>query len=431
MPVRPPAGAPAHPPPLVLPGSHFAAVIAWLVAGAAGLVAVAPALAGGDVFAPRVFAVTHAFTLGVVTTAIFGALYQFFPVALGVTLRSVRVGLIGFGLLLAGTLAIVAGFWTWTPRLQGIGWLLLFSAVGCVAWNLLPQRRRSKQHPMVGRYVSLGHSALGIAMFLGLARIGDAAGWWHLERLGVVAAHYHLAAYGFAGLTAVGVGSRMLPMFLVTDVRGGQWQLRWIAPAAAAGLLLFTVGAPQRLAPMKLLGGLLLLGAGALYLHLVGDYFRRRTVARLDHGLSHVAAAFVLLAAAWLTGAALLAGLAPAHDPRWWAAYALVGVTGWLTLFVLGVLYRILPFLLWMHVVGPRSGGGVPVQALSRPRWALASLGLLVSGVALLSGAVAAGHPQAARAGALLFLAGGLVTAVHWSRALLLGRRPPHAATTP
>ena len=65
------------PPPFRLPGTHFLCGIGWLALGAAGLVVVAPLLAAGQFLAPRVIAVTHIFTLGVITGSIFGALYQF------------------------------------------------------------------------------------------------------------------------------------------------------------------------------------------------------------------------------------------------------------------------------------------------------------------------------------------------------------------
>ena len=58
-------------PPFRLPGTHFAGAIAWLVLAGAGLVVVAPDLAAGRFLAPRVLAVTHLYTLGVITASIF------------------------------------------------------------------------------------------------------------------------------------------------------------------------------------------------------------------------------------------------------------------------------------------------------------------------------------------------------------------------
>src|SRR5690606_27832837 len=124
------------PPPFLLPGSHFIAALLWLGIGAAGLVVVAPHLAAGNVFDPRVFAVTHAITLGVITTAIFGALYQLFPVTMGQAVRSLGLAHATFVLLQAGTILLVAGFWRAAARLQGWGWSAIALAVLLFGINL-------------------------------------------------------------------------------------------------------------------------------------------------------------------------------------------------------------------------------------------------------------------------------------------------------
>ena len=226
------------PPPFRLPGIHFVGGIAWLALGGVGLVAVAPFLAAGQFLDSKVISVTHLFTLCVITGAIFGALYQFYPRSLGAAPRSVGAGVIGAWLLHGGTALLVAGLWWWIPVLQALGWGMLFFAIGIVAWNLLPHRRRMDKGPArtTASYVSAAHVLFGLAFFLAGARIGNSLGWWSLDRLGLIAAHFHLAAFGFAGFTAVGVGSRMLPMFMVA-ARAPSWPVRYIGPVGSAGLV--------------------------------------------------------------------------------------------------------------------------------------------------------------------------------------------------
>jgi hypothetical protein len=240
------------------------------------LVIVAPVLARGGFLDPRVLAVVHAFTLGVITTTIFGALYQMLPPLLGVSVRSVRVAGAGLGLLGAGTLMLVTGLWRAQAAWQGAGWTLVGAAIGCASWTLLPQRRKATQGRMTGLYISAGHSALGLAFLLAGARIGEGLGWWRLERLGMLSAHFHLAALGFATLTAVGVSSRIVPMFLATD-RAPLWPLRWIGPLAGIGLVVFATGQIVHYRPATLTGAALLAVAMTGYLALVATWFRRRT----------------------------------------------------------------------------------------------------------------------------------------------------------
>jgi hypothetical protein len=408
----PSGDAGAEPPPFRLPGEHFAAALVWLALGATGLVMVAPALAEGGFLLPHVIAVTHCFTLGWITTSIFGALYQLFPVALGIPARSVRAGHVTFWVLEAGVAALVAGTWWWRPPLLAAGWVLLLLAVGGLAWNLLPQRRQAPRGRVVGLYVSAGHIALGLAMAVVAARIGAALGWWPLERLGYLAAHAHLAVVGFATLTAVGVGSRVLPMFLLSHGHV-DWPLAWIGPAVGAGLTAFSIGELLQVDALVRAGGVAMAAGLALYLFLVTGYFRHRTRRALDPGLAHAATAFGYLALAALLGVALL--FSPGFHPRLIAAYALTGVVGWLSLLVVGVYHKIVPFLTWLHRFSARVGEpGVPrIADLTSPAAGWTTLGLLAAGVALLAAGVTAGAGPVARGGALGFAAG---------TALLLGQ---------
>lgn len=400
-----PLGSLDQTPPFALPGEHFAAGLVWLALGAAGLVMVAPLLAQGGLLAPRVIAVTHCVTLGWITTSIFGALYQLFPVALGVPARSVRVGHATFWVLQAGVALLVAGTWWWRPPLIAAGWVVLFLAVGGLAWNVLPQRRRAPRGRAIGLYISAAHMALGFAMAVAAARIGAELGWWRIDRLGLLAAHAHLAVVGFATLTAVGVGSRLLPMFLLSHGHV-EWPLRWIGPSVGAGLLLFATGELLSSRALTVSGALAMATGIALYLALVAGYFAHRVRRALDPGLAHVAAAFLFLAFATVLG--LLVFLLPGFRPRLIASYAVAGIIGWLSLLVAGIYQKIVPFLTWLHRFAARVGEpGVPrIADLTVPAVGWTMLVLFAGSLLLLLAGIAAGAGVLARTGAAGFAAG-------------------------
>jgi len=426
-PRRLPIAGPAHPPPFRLPAEHFAAALLWLLAAAAGLAASAGDLAAGNFLAPHLLAVTHAFTLGVLATTIYGALYQFFPGALGIELRSVRVAHATWALHTAGTLALVTGFWTWRPALLAVGWCLLFAGVFGSSWNLLPQRRRAPHGRLVGLYVSAGHIALGTAMLVALARIGNSLGWWPVDRMPVIVSHFHLAVFGFVAFTAVGVGSWMLPMFLLA-ARAPTWPLRWIGPVGLSGLAALTTGALGGWPLLASAGGVLVLASALLYLVQLLLYFRHAERRPIDPALAHVAAAVLHFAAAAGLGISILAGNA---DVRAWTAYGLLAITGWAVLMVVGVLYKILPFLAWMNLFGPRAAqAGAPSQAdLTSPPLVRLSLVLLVPGVWGLAAGTLLGRAGIVLAGALLYLAGVVVVLGQYVRILRLARPRPAQRT--
>ncbi|MEZ4412808.1 MAG: hypothetical protein R2910_07495 [Gemmatimonadales bacterium] len=426
---RLPIAGPAHPPPFWLTAEHFATALLWLLVGAAGLVAGAGDLAAGNFLAPHLLAVTHVFTLGVLTTTIYGALNQFFPGALGIEIRSVRVAHWTWILHTAGTLALVTGFWFWRPALLGVGWVLLFGGVFGSSWNLLPQRRKAPRGLLVGRYVSAGHIALGTAMLVALARIGNSLGWWSANRMAVITSHFHLAVFGFVVFTAVGVGSWMLPMFLLA-ARAPTWPLRWIGPVGLAGLAILTIGALGGWPTATTSGGVLVLGSALLYLLQLGLYFRYAERRPMDPAMAHVALGVVHFAMAVVLGATILAGNA---SMRSWTTYGLLAIVGWLVLLVVGVLYKILPFLAWMNLFGPRAAqAGAPTQEdLTSTAMVRLSLALLALGVWGLAGGTMAGHRPLVLAGGSLFLAGVLAVLGQYGRILVLARPlPPHRTVT-
>lgn len=402
-------------PPFVLPGEHFAVGLVWFVVGAAGLVLVAPLLAQGAFTAPRVVAVAHCFTLGWLTTSIVGALYQIFPIALGVPSRSVRVGHVTFALLQAGIVALVAGFWWWLPGLLALGWLALVAAVGALAWNLLPQLRRAQRGHLIGRYVALAHLGLGLAMLVAAARVGNLLGWWEVDAVRLLATHVHLAVLGFATLTVVGVGSRLLTMFLLSHGHV-EWPLRLIGPLVGVGLVAFGVGELGSVPVASAAGATLMASGIALYLFQAWSYVRHRVRRVLDPGLALAAAAHGFLLLALGAGVALAAASTP--DLRLAAAYGVVGCLGWLSLFVAGVSQKILPFLTWVYRFSGQVGApGLPkVADLTAPSWGWASGALLTVGTLLLAAAVAAGWVGMARTGAGILAAGAVVLAAQGVR---------------
>lgn len=406
------------PGPLWLAPAYFLAALLWLGLTALGLLIVGPDLRDGLLYQPRVFAVTHALTLGVIGSAIFGALHQFVPAVLGVGPRHPRAGAAGFSLFQLGLVILVTGFWHWRPLWLGIGWAVVLGGIGGAAWNTLPARRRAARNRYVGWYITLGHSALGLAALIAGLRIGDGLGWWQTSREGLLAAHLHLGLVGFGTMTAVGFGSKMLPAFLGVHDPSTR-PLTWIGWLGGAGLLLFTLGQAFGVAAATLAGGALMLSAGLAHLILLADYFGRRT-RPLDPGLGFVLAAAVGYAGALTVGAALLA-LRPPPGPLW-AAYGLLALLGWLTLLIVGVMHRVVPRVLTLLRV--RKGGRLTPLAqrveLVSSRLGWGSLGLMAPSIAGLAFSVAMGWEAGTRATTVCFAAG---TALLYWQAIRVARQ--------
>jgi hypothetical protein len=170
--------------------------------------------------------------------------------------------------------------------------------------------------------------------------------------------------------------------------------------------------------------------AVGLLLWIARAWFAKRARRRLDPGLSLVRIAFVGLGATLLLGLALLAGQG---GFRAWAAYGVLAIAGWLVPLVLGVMSKILPFLTWLNVVGPRltRPGGPTVQELMSVPIGRAATAAFAAGVALLAAGILAGSEGIALAGAGTYALASALTLVLYGRMARLAVRTGPPSSTP
>ncbi len=409
------------PPPFPIIAGHFVAGFGWVILGAVGLIWFAPVLASGSFLDPRALGLTHLFTLGWITTIIMGVLYQIFPAMLGVGARSLRVARFSFAAQVLGTGTLVAGLVLGSRAVQSTGWTLLFCALYGVAWNFLPENRKSGRNRQIGIYIRYAHLGLGFAMVIGGARIGDALGLWTTPRLPLLAAHFHFGAVGFASMTVMGLGSRMLPMFLGT-IDAPAWPIRALPKILASGTVLFALGEIGGLRWLALLGAAAMIAGAVIFLWLSARWYRGRARRALDP-----ATALTLAALLWMALALPMGGLALARGPLAGGvlmAYVAVLLLGWLTAFILGVSYRILPTLTWHHRFAARTGqpGTPTLPQMIVPALGWATVVLHTAGLGLLTGGLLAANPLLVRIGAVLLLGAILTTTTHHLRLALVGR---------
>jgi hypothetical protein len=188
------------------------------------------------------------------------------------------------------------------------------------------------------------------------------------------------------------------------------WGLGLGVPAVVVGILA---------SPGLLAAGALAVAAAVLaHVAWVHDMVRGRRRPSLDWGLRFVLTGALALVPATGLGVALALDLLA--GPRVALAYAALAFGAWASLTIAGMLLKIVPFLVWYRVYGPRAGRE-PVPSLPDLGWPVAerlSWALLTVGFATLAGAVALGEPAGIRAAGLLVAAGALAFAVTLARVL-------------
>lgn len=345
-------------PPLSLPLRYFLSVPVFALLAAAVLL-----WQGPDAFlsrwSPAMLAMTHLLTLGVLTMAMAGALFQILPVVLSA--RMLQPGLSAtsiHALLCSGTVLLASGFWWSRPWLfqaalpvliVGVSWLV----VACAAslWRL-----RSNAAAAMQAGICLSLAALLPAMLLGAAMASTYIWALSLPLLMLTELHVMWGLLGWVGLLLIGVAFQMMPMFQVTPLYPG-YATRWLT----SGLVLLMLASSMaqlaghwslRLFQLLLLSGFVAFAGMTLYL-----------LSRRKRPAPDVTTRYWRMAMASLLACAAL-WMAPLDGAFHAQLTGLLFLLGFAYSAVLGMLYKIVPFLLWYH--WQQSGPGQAVPSIKR-----------------------------------------------------------------
>ncbi len=410
--------APGRAPSALLPLAYLLAAAVAFLLGTAAVPWLAAEL-GGHYYHPRVFALTHTFTLGWITLTILGASYQLVPIVLQRPLWSERLARWQLAALLAGIVGMVGHFFI--GQWPGFAWSAALVAVGSVSHlvNVALSIRGLTRWSFTARLVLAAHVGFGLTtvfgLLLGLDRLVPFLPVAVFPRLH---AHVQLALLGWVLPMVIGVAARVYPMFLLAREPEG-WPGRLQLWGVVAGVPFVVVGLLLDARPVVIVGALAVTAAVAGHLGWVVAMVRGRRRPALDWGLR-----FVLAGAAALVPATAL-GLGLALDllagPRWSLAYVVLAFGGWASLTIVGMMLKIVPFLVWYRAYSPLAGR-TPVPTLpqlSWPRAEAAAWVLLVAGIAALAVSVALGDTAAIRAAGMVTATGGAAFGAALGRVLL------------
>jgi hypothetical protein len=413
------------PPPQAGRTSSVALPLAYLGTAAAAFALAGLALPGlgaelsGHYYHPRLLALTHVLALGWITLAIFGATYQLVPVVIERSLWSDRVARWQLPAMAAGIAGMVGHFWL--GRWDGLAWAAALVGAGALAHvaNVALSLRRVTRWTFTARCLVLALGGLGLTVAFGVtlaATHGQPV--FPGGPLGAVHAHFHLALLGWIAPMILGVSARVYPMFLVATDSGGAsaWiQVGGLAlgvPAIVGGLLVSR-------SALLVSGALAIAAALAVHVVWVGRLVRQRRRPRLDWGLRLALTGTAFLVPATAFGLGLALGVAA--GPRAALAYVVLGLGGWVSLTIAGMMLKIVPFLVWYRVYAPHAGRQ-PVPSLAQLSWPVAerlAYGGLTAGVLALAGAVAAATPAVIEAAGLVVATGALAFAAALGRTLV------------
>jgi hypothetical protein len=340
-------------PPLSVPARFFLTAPLFGVAAALLMLWAGPGLLASR-WTPALLGVTHLLTLGFIAMVMVGAMFQLLPVLGGASLRRPRAFSVAVHLLLsAGTLLLAIGLAAGCAYclraalpLLGAG-LAVFIVLAATAL-----RRSPSQHASV-KAMGFAVAGLGVTLLLGLY-VGAGHGWTALPAARrFTDLHLSWGLLGWVGLLGAGVAYQVVPMFQMTPEYPAVLR-RWLVPALFATLLLLSAALlwpdvlPALLrvtAEVLLAAGFVLFAAWTLSL----QARRRRHQPDVTLWFWRLGMACVI-AGALLWAARQLHGDAGWDEARYPVLLGVLLIPGFAVSIVSGMLYKILPFLVWLHL---------------------------------------------------------------------------------
>jgi hypothetical protein len=353
------AAGPAKPAlslPVTLPLRFIVTGLCSLLAGMI-LLAALPELLATYHYNQRIVAVTHIFTLGWIGSVIMGAMYQLVPVTLETTLHNTRMPRWHFWLHSTGFVGMVAMFWVWDMKQAGHFGSAVALGIGLFVYNLGRTIHRARRWNVVTLGIAASLAWLSLAMLAGLY-VASAKCWNFspFDPMAQMHAHAHLGGVGFFLLITMSVSYKLVPMFALSEVRNPRRAAGSLilVNAGLAGLFVTMLG---RLSWEPVFAFVIVCGI-ALYGWELLAILRTRKRRPIDWAMIH-----------FLTGLALLAPLSVLGFFLSWPRpqlterlgqlenlYGFVAFAGVFSLVIIGMIYKIVPFLVWYARYGDQLG---------------------------------------------------------------------------
>ncbi|MBL8956519.1 MAG: hypothetical protein JNK82_37440 [Myxococcaceae bacterium] len=405
-------------PPLHAPLRFFATAPVW-GAGAGLLMTLRAELVTASRWSPETFALVHVLALGFMLQVMAGALLQLLPVAVGSAVPRVRLlALVSHAGLNAGTLLLVAAFLgagpTWFAAAGAVLLATLAAYLGAVGLSLARARAIGPTLPALRiAAVALGATvALGFTLALGLGQI------WSVPIVELVHLHAAWGLLGFALCLVAGVAYVVVPMFQLTPAYPVP-VARALPLALLAGLGLWSAGVPLGFRPVAAVGAAVLATATVAFaaqtLLLQASSKRRgRDTTAWCWRLGLCCLLLAVASASWL-----YLGCPPALRAPLEYLTGVFSLAGAFPALISGMLYKIVPFLVWLHL--SRRGPGAPLmhQVIGEPG-PRAEVVTHAAAVVLLAAGVAS--PLLAASGGALFAASKVVLGLNLAVAMSVYR---------
>ncbi|NEM99097.1 hypothetical protein [Pontibacter burrus] len=307
---------------------------------------------GGHYFHPKLLTLTHVAALGWATMLIFGALYQLLPVVLECKLYSEKLATIAFGFLGAGTILLAWCFWHFE-----LGYLIHVAACSLVisftlfTINVIQTARLAPKWTIEADFIVTSAIWLLLTGIVGLVMVLNfTMAFLPVEHTHYLKLHAHIGMAGWFLLLIIGVGAKLIPMFLLAHAENFK-KLNWSYNLINAGLVFFIFDHLFfHTALLPVYAGLVVVGV-VLFLLFVYETSKTRQRHDVDLGMKQT---FVALGLLLLPLVLVIVVSSNLNLPQQLLSsiYLVYGISvffGFVSAIIVGQTFKTLPFIVWMH----------------------------------------------------------------------------------
>ena len=321
-----------------------------------GLMLLRSGYISGFHFQPKLLSFAHIAVLGWATMIIMGAMTQLIPVILETSLFSVRMAKWGLWLYIIAVMTITGHFWFFATKGGGMAMAagMLFVAVLLFVINVGLTLRKVKSIN-----ITIAHIIAAIVYLSVVATMGFLLGF-NLSIPFIKGNHLHYlslhAALGFAGWFAMiimGVSYKLLPMFTLsyTYKTWPGWAAFSFVNLGILGIIVEFLTNRPFYSTVFILIGLIMFSYQVILI------MKGRMRKTLDIGLRHALLSYVYIPVAAILGVVIsLSNMTPDMRQRIILIYGFTVLFGCITLLIIGMMYKVVPFLVWFHKYSDKVG---------------------------------------------------------------------------
>lgn len=334
--------------PIAITPFYTYAAISFLAAGI--LLFIYSSSFNGHYFHPKILAITHIMALGWGVMIILGASHQLIPVLIESSLFSIALARLSFFLAGAGIPLLAYGFFVFSMGWEAQwGGILINIAIIFYLINLFMSMRKSKSNNVHALFVLTAACWLLLTTLIGLLLIYNFTySFLSRDSLHYLPLHANIGIGGWFLLLVMGVGTRLIPMFLISKYQRPKllWAIYLLVNAGLLGFVLNFLYIGLRglyLAALLAIGSSLVLLAYYCY-----QCYQARLRKKIDEQMQISLLAVVMMALPLILLILIICAMQwSGITSKLALLYGFVIFFGWLTAIILGMTFKTLPFIIW------------------------------------------------------------------------------------